>query len=632
MLNGHSNLLEFGKCRLDVDKKLLWARGEPVQVPLKVVELLCVLVERRGEVVTKDEIWQGVWQDAFVEETNLTHTIYLLRKTLRDLGEGEIIKTIPRRGYRFAASVVEIPNVDVVVERYALTRTLIEIENKPDEAAILESRPAFRLQTRLAVVLIAVVAITAAGLVANGYLNGNSVSPPIRSLAVLPFRNIGSRTGVEHQGIGIADVLITRLGRIKGVDIRPTSAVAKFEDTPAASIDVGKELQADAVLDGTVYATEKKVRVTARLLRVADGAVIWSGEFEKLPGEILKLQNELALQITNSLSRKSSEDGQRPFTENAEAFELYAKGRYEWDKRNSAGMIEAEKMFRSAIEKDPEFTLAYVGLADKLAITSGFVEAEEIVNKALSLDPNSAEAYATRGFINIFYRWNWKDAENDLNRSIALKPGYGSAHQWLGILFEIEGKNADSIRELQRAVEIDPSSPNFEADLGQAYYFDHQYDLARSHCRMALELAPDFTFAHGYLEFIGLVTGDRAAAIDEWETNARLANDYPTQTEVEKQHIAEKYEARAVHFRAAPAAEFLNELIEEKPLTPEACYGNARIYALRGDKENALTNLACTAGSKNFGIVFVKADPIFDGLRYDPRFQAILDKMKLPDV
>jgi tetratricopeptide (TPR) repeat protein len=260
---------------------------------------------------------------------------------------------------------------------------------------------------------------------------------------------------------------------------------------------------------------------------------------------------------------------------------------------------------------------------------SDFTEASIAINRALSLDPNSAEAHATRGFIDTFYRWDWKEAEDELNRSIELNPGYGSAHQWLGILFEIQGRNADGIRELQRAVEIDPSSPNFEADLGQAYYFDHRYDEAKAHCRAALDLDPEFIFAHAYLEHIDMVTGEYGQAIDEWKILATLADDYPTQSGPQKQQNVQRFETLAANFKNSTDA-FFNALIDANTRTPDICYGNARIYALLGDKEKALADLDCTIGNKNFGVVFVRADPVFDGLRDDPRFKEIMKKMNLP--
>jgi tetratricopeptide (TPR) repeat protein len=333
-----------------------------------------------------------------------------------------------------------------------------------------------------------------------------------------------------------------------------------------------------------------------------------------------------ALQIDHS-----PKDGHTTsFTEDPAAFDLYVKGRYEWNRRSSTGMTEAEKLFRAAIEKDPRFALAYVGLADRLALTSNFTEAEKVVGQALKLDPDSSAAHATLGFIDLFHYWKWQEAENELNRSIELNPGNGIAHQWLGNLFEIEGKKAAAIKELSRAAEIDPSSPNFEADLGQAYYFDHKYDEAKYHCGRALELDPDFQFAHGYLTYIGLITGDYALAINEWETSGRLVERYHTQSDEDRQRVDERYRASADDFRRSPPSKFLGQFIDPEPGVPEACYSNARAFALSGDREKALKNLECSIGTKNFGSAFINPDPVFDGLREEPRFVAILQKMNLP--
>lgn len=630
MENGHSSLREFGRCRLDVEKKVLWANGETVRLPLKAVELLCVLVDSRGAVVTKDEIWRSVWNDTFVEETNLTHNIYVLRKTLKDLGEDELIKTIPRRGYRFTGEVREIPVDNIIIERHALTRTTIEVE----EGTRQVKRNRFALP--LIAGALAVIAIVGAG----AWIferTGSASHTSIKSLAVLPLKNVNAARPDDHSGLGMADALITRLGNIKSLTVRPTSAIAQLETSDGDSVELGRKLQVDSVLEGTMYRLNDRVRVNMRLLRVADGETIWSGEFERVAGDEFAIEKEISLKAADALALNltSAEESAiaHDHTRNADAYDLYLKGRYEWSKRNWQGMDEAEKYFRAAIEKDPDFALAYVGLADRIVMETNADEARGLVERALALDPNLAEAYATRGFYETFHRWEWADAENDLQNSIRLKPNYGTAHQWLAILLEIQGRYDEALAEMEKAVATDPTSPNFLADLGQTHYFRREYDQAREFCQKALAIDPDFMFAHNYLMNIALVTDDLKTAVDEWKSTAAAAQAFPNMSDQQRMQVEERLNSLDSRYRSGTRADFVHRLTEDDNSVASSAavgYGNGRLLALLGERGPALDLLEKGVDGNAFGVVFVKADPFFDSLRNEPRYQTLLKKMNLP--
>jgi len=628
MNNGHSSLREFGRCRLDFEKKVLWANGETVQLPLKAVELLCLLVDSRGAVVTKEEIWHSVWNDSFVEETNLTHNIYVLRKTLKDLGEDQLIRTIPRRGYRFTGEVREIPVDDVIIERHALTRTTIEIEDSSANHTGIK-------RTRLALPLLAGATAVIAIVTALVWTFERPASrSPIRSLAVLPLKNVNAAQPNDHSGLGLADALITRLGNIKTLMVRPTSSITQFESAEGDTISIGQKLQVDSVLEGSMYRLNDRVRVNMRLLRVANGETIWSGEFERTAGDEFAIEKEISLKAADALAlnlttAEQNALGQDP-TRNADAYDLYLKGRYAWNKRSWQGMDEAEKYFRAAIEKDPDFALAYVGLADRIVMETNADETQGLVGRALELDPNLAEAYATRGFYETFHRWRWAEAESDLENSIRLKPNYGTAHQWLGILMEIQGRNDEALAEMERAVATDPTSPNFLADLGQTYYLRREYDKAREYCRKALEIDPNFKFAHDYLLNISLVSGELKPAVDEWKFSAVSAEIFPNISEQQRKQIAERHAVLEARFKSGTWTDFVKGLIAKDTGPPSAGYGNGRFYALLGDRASALDELERGVDGNAFGVVFIKADPFFDSLKNEPRYQAILKRMNLP--
>jgi DNA-binding winged helix-turn-helix (wHTH) protein/TolB-like protein len=518
MSNKTDGLREFGKFRLDAKRKVLWFEEKPVNLPLKEIEMLCVLTESGGEVVTKDEILQKVWADSFVEESNLSRRIYVLRKTFKDYGAGrDLIETVPGRGYRFAGRVRRIENGDgsggeVVIEKHTRTQTLIEIQEEEveeqeqpgKEESARKELPQRAFSFRYAslpffpVFAILLAAIGAAAFFGLQNRSAKSSAPEIKSIAVLPFEAIDAGRENEHEGLGLADILITRLSNLKEISVRPTSAVSGFKNGEQDLIAFGKKLRADAVLEGSIYRSGDKVRVTARLIKVADGAPVWTGEFEKLAADELRLQDEIAAQVVHALALNLSGGEKnalaRRYTESADAYRLYVKGRYEWNKRSHQGMIEAERLFRNAIEKDPNFALAYSGLADRLATNGKNDHALLAVQKALELDPNLAEAHATLGFIKLFHEWQWREAENAFKKSIELNPNYATAYHWRAQALTVQGKHEEAKREMRRALEINPLSPNFLADLGQIYYFNGEYKAAEEYCHRALEIYPGFLF------------------------------------------------------------------------------------------------------------------------------------------
>jgi DNA-binding winged helix-turn-helix (wHTH) protein/TolB-like protein/Tfp pilus assembly protein PilF len=645
--NGH--LREFGKFRLDAEKRVLWFEEKPVNLALKEIEMLCVLTERGGEVVTKGELLERVWRDSFVEESNLSRHVYVLRKTFKDLGETDLIQTVPRRGYRFAGEVREIPNGEIVIEKHTRTQTLIEIqeEEKPGEGEKKNSNGGTKKQSNTknfgklkfltssssAPLFICFSALLLGVLAFSAYRSGftNTSAAKIKSLAVLPFKTIDDAKENAHSGLGLTDILVTRLSSIREITVRPTAAVMNFETED--SINAGQKLNADAILEGSIYRAGDKVRVTARLVKIADGATIWSGQFEKLRGEEMQVQNEIALQVTDALRLNLSGDEKnalsKRYTESVDAFELYQKGRFEWNKRSWGAMVEAERLFRNAIDRDPNFALAYVGLADTLLMRSDIMETNLAIAKALELDPNLAEARASRGFHQTFHYWNWQAAEESFKKSIELNPNYATAHHWFAQLLTIEGRHEEAKAEMRRALEINPLSHNFLADLGQIYYFNREYREAENYCRKALEIYPDFVFAHQYLADIYLQTGEFDKAFDEIiKADAALGTFNSESDGVSAERLL-SYEKNKEIFQKSGIGIYIKSRFDHYPQEAHAYPVFAKNYAFIGEKEKALDYLEKSFQGRGFLTAFIKADPVFDRLRDEPRYREILRKMNL---
>ena len=426
----------------------------------------------------------------------------------------------------------------------------------------------------------------------------------------------------------MADILTTRLSSIKDLKVRPVSAVAASEGEDAVS--AGRRLQVDAVLEGAIYYVNDRVRVTARLVNVGDATVVWSGEFEKLKRDELQLQHDIAFQIVPliaiNLSPGEREALAKKYTENPDAYELYVRGRYEWNKRSTSAIIEAQRLFRNAVAADPGFALAYVGLADALLMNQpNAAEASVVIEKALELDPNLAEAHASRGFYLMFLQWRWQDAEASFKRSLKLNPNYPTAHHWYATLLAIKGETETAKAELRQALELNPLSYNFLADLGQLHYFSGEYAEAEKYCLEALEMEPNFTFAHEYLHYIYLKTGQHEKAVVEIAKADAINGAYAH----DDSNAADRVATYTEIFRKSGMNEILEYRCPETPLAPETFYLLATKYAFTGDSEKALDYLEKSTDARMFLSAFIKADPAFESLRSEPRYQQILLKMGL---
>ncbi|MDQ3088684.1 MAG: tetratricopeptide repeat protein, partial [Acidobacteriota bacterium] len=268
--------------------------------------------------------------------------------------------------------------------------------------------------------------------------------------------------------------------------------------------------------------------------------------------------------------------------------------------------------------------------ADRIATNTDAGEAWTLINKALELDPNLAEAYATNGFLLTFHEWNWQDAEVHFKKSIELNPGYATAHHWYATLLAIQGRTDEAKSEMHRALEINPLSHNFLTDLGQLHYFAREYDKAEEYCRKALKIYPEFSFAHRQLYQIYLQTGEYDKAVDE---HLEFSEIHMTDGQTDKQKESELKslaKSRAI-YQQSGIRKYLESLILSRSSHPNGFYHNAMIHTFLGDKEKALDNLEKAYESRVFLLVFVKADPVFDSLRDEPRFQEILRKMNLAD-
>lgn len=617
MRNAVKHFYEFGPFRLDQEKHRLLRDSEPVPLPPKAIEALLVLVKNPGKMLEREQLMQAVWADTFVEDANLTVAISHLRKALGQNGDtAEYIETIPRVGYRFVAKVREISAepTPLILEKHTVSKTVIEEELLDDErqstvqkvissaspfSGITPQKPGASYKTAA---LLVVGVLIGVALVAGLYLRNsdrqfaasNTAPTSIRSIAVLPPKALAGEGDDPSLSLGLADALIMRLGELRTVVVRPTSSMTQYIHTKQDSLTIGRTLGVDAVLEGSYQREGDRIRITMQLVSTRDGAQLWSGKFDDRFTNIFDLEDSISKDVAHSLgsSLSGAEErllAKRP-TENVEAYQLYLKGRYFWNKREVDSVKKAAEFFEQAVALDPDFALAYVGLADSYGMLKiPAPEAEAAARKALELDSALAEAHASLGLILMFHQWDWAGAERELSRAIERNPNYATAHHWYGVYLSLRGRLDEAKAAMRRALEIDPTSLIINADLGQLYYFAREYDEAEAQCKKVVEMDPNFLMAHLYLGPIYVRQGKRGEARQAFATALRLAGPSPRGNPIDL----------------------------------------AVQYAEAGNRERAIAALERAWERHMFHLPYLNVDPIYDNLRSDPRFVDLLRRMGL---
>jgi DNA-binding winged helix-turn-helix (wHTH) protein/TolB-like protein/Tfp pilus assembly protein PilF len=619
----------FGPFLLESRERRLLRHGQPVSLTVKVFDLLEILVRRPGRLVRKEELLRLVWPDAAVEENNLTVTMSALRKAL---GEGptdrHYVETVPRRGYRFVADVREVPEREVG----GMTPPPVPATSPAGEAG---DRPRRRARTQLVSVAIAVVLSGAIAMVTPWRRPPPAVRGAVPSVAILPFHPL---TGPEDEylGLGMADTLITRLGSTRTVIVRSTGAVRRYVGSDVDPLAAGRELGVDAVLEGSIQAAAGRLRGTMRLLRVRDGATLWAESFDERAGDIFSLQDSISERVSGALALRLTEAQRtlltRHDTEDVEAYHLYLKGRFFWNKRTREGFRRGLALFEQAVERDPAYARAYTGLADSY-IGLAYYEydrphdamprARAAALKALALAPTLAEAHASLAHIKGNYEWDWAAAEQEWRRAIALDPDYATAHQWYAVHYLTPtGRLEEARREARRAQELDPLSPVFNAFLGATLFFSRRPDEAIEECRKTIDLYPEFGVGHWYLGRAYLQQGRPREALAELDEAVRLSGGSPLmQPTLVVAHAAAGDPRRA--------RQILDELVRLRRDHYASAVGLAVGHAALGERDEALRWLEEAAAERAFHLVYLKVWPELDSLRADPRFAALVRRVGL---
>lgn len=644
-------IYEFGPFRLNPEEHILFRDNTPVSLRPKEFAVLLALVEVHGHVCTKNDLLERVWPGQYVEEGNLNRQISTLRNVLGDTADQPLyIATIPKVGYRFTASVREIrdENSDLVIERHTIARVVTEeelindqseLESKQDPHALLTAGEKQANRKRLWTLGIAAVLLVALSLgFAYAWRSRNSPEQNARatprSLAVLPFKPIGDADDNQYLGLGMADALITKLSNIKELNIRPTSAVRKYDTPEQNPVAAGRELRVDAVVEGSVQRIGERIRVTVQLVSVHDGAPLWAEKFDEQFTNIFSVQDRISEQVARALpltlSTAEKEMLSKRYTANSEAYQLYLKGRYFSDKRTEEGLQKGLEYFQQAINLDANYALAYAGLADSnlllamygaLPPKDSLPKAKAMATKALEKDSGLVEAHISLAFARMTNDLDWSGAEVEFKRAIELNPNHATARHWYAEYLAAVRRHDEAIIEIKRAQELDPVSLIIHTEVGRHFYYARQHDRAIDELRKAIEMDPNFARAHQYLGRAYEQKGMYEEAVVECQKAWQLDNTPRT--------LSFLGYANARLGKRAAAQKILDELkgvSKRKYVSP---YWIAVVYTGLDDKDEAMEWLEKLYGERSGFLIFLKVEPIFDPLRSDPRFEDLLRRVGL---
>ncbi len=635
-----NSVVRFGTFEVSLQSGEVRKAGLRIRVQQQPMKLLEILLEHPGEVVSREELRGRVWpSESFGDfDQALNIAIGKLRSALGDSAENpRFIETLPKRGYRFIADV-SVLDTDARLRRpgsVATGPTATESGQTPQGSGLAVAPKRQPWPTRVIVVALALV-LSLLIFFAWRFRSPAPAPTGIRSIAVLPLENLSGDASQNYFADGMTDELITDLAQISALRVISRTSVMTYKGARKPLPQIARELNVDAVVEGSVLRSGDQVRITAQLIEASTDKHLWSQSYEGELRDTLALQNRVASAIADQIRINLTPQEQAALKNvkvvTPEAYESYLKGRYFWNKRTADGLKAALAYFNQAIEEDPTYAQAYSGLADTYALlgdwqyaamtpTEAFPKAKAAAIKALELDSKLGEAHNSLAFVLDGYDWDFESAEKEFQRAIELNPGYATAHHWYAWHLSLLGRFDDAIAEMRKAENLDPLSLIINADLAELLVLAHSYDDSIRQSRKTIEMDPNFALAHNQLAQAYLQKHMYDEAVAELQEAVKLSGDSPT-------CLANLARAYVASGKRSEAVKLLGDLKKRSNPGHSNAAEIAMIYASLGDKDQAMTWLG-----KGFEERFnpgVLLRPGFDPLRSDPRFQNLLRRIGLP--
>jgi TolB-like protein/DNA-binding winged helix-turn-helix (wHTH) protein/Tfp pilus assembly protein PilF len=656
-----AKLVRFGVFEIDLEAAELRKQGRKLKLQDQPFQILLLLLEHRGGLVSRDELKHRLWpNDTFVDfDHSLNTAVMRLREVLGDSSESpRFIETVPKRGYRFIAPIdvitAPIQEGQVRVHIEALTPgSGIAVaaaagglpEDSTQAAGIerLKKQPgrSERIIKRTGIIVASAALIVGiAAYSIHEVKASRAKSQRITSLVVLPLENVSGDKDQDYFADGMTDELIAHLAKIRSLRIISRTTAMAYKDNRKPLSEIARNLNVDGVVEGTVLRAGNRVRITAELVQVSTDRQIWAESYESPVGDILTLQGQVASAIVNQISVQLTPDDQQrlvssPRPVNPEAYEDYLKGRYYWNKRSDQGISRAIEYFESATKKDPNYALGYAGLADCYSVVGSTIvgtmapaeaglKAKAAAQKALEMDSSLGEAETSLASVRFNYDWDWPAAASGFQRAIELNPSYATAYQRYSLYLIAMGRAQESVEQINLARQLDPLSLSINFSLGWRLYMARHYEQAIQQLRNTLEMDPNFALAHLVLGETFEQQGNYPQAIEQLQKATSISPNSPLM-------LAGLGHAYGVANRAAEARVLLNQLMEQSKKQYVAPFYIALVYAGLGENDNAIQWLEKAYEDHSNGLVFIKVDPELDTLRSNPRFKELQTKMRLSE-
>jgi TolB-like protein/DNA-binding winged helix-turn-helix (wHTH) protein/Flp pilus assembly protein TadD len=631
--------LRFGVFDVDVRAGELRKHGLRVRLQEQPFQVLAMLLEHPGQVVTREELQKKLWPaDTFVDfDHGLNKAVNKIRDALGDSAESpRFVETVARRGYRFLAEVKaadaapgQSPHVAPPPIPAAETRDRPDLAVTP--AATKNRAPSLAWKMAVFVPLALIVFFTGWKLHSRYY-----AATVIHSLAVLPLESLSNDASQDYFADGMTDELISDLGQLSALRVISRTSVMGYKHAHKPLPQIARELNVDAIVEGTVLRSGDRVRITAQLIDATADKHLWSQSYEGELKDTLALQNQVARAIADQIRIKLNPQEQAALkiarVVNPEAYESYLKGRYFWNKRTPDSLKVALAYFNQAIDEDPNYAQAYSGLADTYALLGdwqyavmtskeAFPRAKAAAIKALELDSTLSEAHNSLAFCFDAFDWDLESAGKEFQRSIELNPGYATAHHWYAWHLSLLGRFDEALEEMRKAKNLDPLSLIINADLAELLVIAHFYDESIIQSRATIAMDPNFALAHNQLAQAYLQKHMNVEAIAELQKAVELSGGSPT-------CVANLARAYAASGKTSEAVKLLGDLKNHSNRGYSDASEVAVVYAALGDKDQAMHWLEIGYEERfNPGVLL---RPGFDPLRSDQRFQDLLRRIGFP--
>jgi TolB-like protein/DNA-binding winged helix-turn-helix (wHTH) protein len=636
--------LRFGDFLLDPKAGELRKAGHRIKLQPQPFKVLSILASRPGEAVTREEIQQQVWgSETFVDfERGLNVCVQQIRAALGDDPDTpRFLETLPKRGYRFLAPVERVEGTDAD----AAAQSISYAQGGDGAPVVVASAASRDSAARRSVGRKALIVFAVAGALllasyfggARSWILARRTAGPIRSIAILPFDNYSGDPEQQYFTDGMTEALTAEMGKIHGLRVPSRTSVMLYKREKKPLQQIARELNVDALVEGSVMRLGDRVGVTVQLLDGARDQHLWGESYERDSSDVITLEHDLARTIAEKLKLNLSAGEQlrlnSPEKVNPEAYAAYLHGRFYWSKRSIEDFHKSIEYYEQAIARAPNYAPAYAGLADAYALlgsspndalppNEAMPKAKAAAHKALQLDDGLAEAHASLAYVSMVYDWDWSTAEEEFHRAIDLNPNYATAHEWYAELLAARGRQSEALEEMKRARDADPLLVLMHTAVAETLYYSRHYDEVIAQCRETLELDPNYALAHFHLGRAYVAKGMYPEAIAEYRKAEASLGETPAMV------MAIGY-AEAKAGNPASARKALDRLKEQSRSRYVPALYSAALYTSLGDSKDGIALLAKAYDEHSDYLIFLNVDPMADSLRAIPSFQALLRQIGL---